>query len=64
MMDDYFTEGEKKSREVDFTPSAKSTPPPPPPKSKGPPKAGDTVGNSLKGEDRDANKAHSDVELI
>lgn len=39
MMDDYFKEGEKKSREVDFAPSAKNTPPPPPPKAKGPPKA-------------------------
>lgn len=37
-MDDYFTEGEKKSREVDFAPGAKSTPPPPPPKAGGPPK--------------------------
>jgi hypothetical protein len=37
LMDDYFKEGEKKSREVDFAPSAKNTPPPPPPKSKGPP---------------------------
>ncbi|KUJ22270.1 uncharacterized protein LY89DRAFT_680409 [Mollisia scopiformis] len=39
-MDDYFTEGEKKSRELDHAPSAKSTPPPPPPKMGGPPKAG------------------------
>ncbi len=38
-MDDYFTEGEKKSREIDHAPSAKNTPPPPPPKSAGPPKA-------------------------
>lgn len=38
-MDDYFTEGEKKSREIDHAPSAKSTPPPPPPKAGGPPKA-------------------------
>ncbi len=38
-MDDYFTEGEKKSRELDHAPSAKNTPPPPPPK-QGPPKAG------------------------
>jgi hypothetical protein len=38
-MDDYFIEGEKKSRELDHAPSAKSTPPPPPPKT-GPPKAG------------------------
>ncbi|CZR50614.1 related to GRH1-Yeast (GR)ASP65 (H)omologue [Phialocephala subalpina] len=39
-MDDYFTEGEKKSRELDYAPGAKSTPPPPPPKTGGPPKAG------------------------
>lgn len=40
-LDDYFMEGEKKSREVDYAPSsAKSTPPPPPPKAGGgPPKA-------------------------
>lgn len=38
-MDDYFMEGEKKSRELDHAPSAKATPPPPPPKSGGPPKA-------------------------
>lgn len=38
-MDDYFTEGEKKSREQDYAPGAKSTPPPPPPKAGGPPKA-------------------------
>jgi len=37
LMDDYFKEGEKKSREVDFAPPAKNTPPPPPPKAKGPP---------------------------
>ncbi|KAG9248872.1 GRASP55/65 PDZ-like domain-containing protein [Calycina marina] len=43
-MDDYFQEGEKKSRELDFAPSAKSTPPPPPPKAGGPP-----IGGSLKG---------------
>jgi hypothetical protein len=39
MMDDYFMEGEKKSRELDYVPAAKSTPPPPPPKSGGLPKA-------------------------
>jgi hypothetical protein len=38
-LDDYFMEGEKKSREVDHAPSAKSTPPPPPPKG-GPPPGG------------------------
>jgi hypothetical protein len=39
-IDDYFTEGEKKSRELDHAPSRTPghTPPPPPPKS-GPPKA-------------------------
>ncbi|KAG9233242.1 GRASP55/65 PDZ-like domain-containing protein [Amylocarpus encephaloides] len=41
VLDDYFTEGEKKSRELDHAPGAKSTPPPPPPRSgEGPPKAG------------------------
>ncbi|KAI9736889.1 MAG: hypothetical protein M1818_005940 [Claussenomyces sp. TS43310] len=39
-MDDYFNEGEKKSRELDYAPSAKSTPPPPPPKAGGPPRTG------------------------
>jgi hypothetical protein len=39
-MDDYFMEGEKKSRELDHAPSAKSTPPPPPPKIGGQPKSG------------------------
>ena len=39
MMDDYFMEGEKKSREVNFAPAA-TTPPPPPPKARGPPKTG------------------------
>lgn len=38
-MDDYFIEGEKKSREMDHAPSARATPPPPPPKTGGPPKA-------------------------
>jgi hypothetical protein len=51
-MDDYFNEGEKKSREVDFAPSAKNTPPPPPPKAKGPPpKAGGTTALPAKVED-------------
>jgi hypothetical protein len=66
LMDDYFLEGEKKSREVDYAPSAKSTPPPPPPKSKGPPKgppkAGETAGGSLKSEETNGSGAHSDVE--
>lgn len=44
MMDEYFNEGEKKSREMDFAPSAKSTPPPPPPKAGGPPMGGPPVG--------------------
>ncbi|KAH8676623.1 GRASP55/65 PDZ-like domain-containing protein [Tricladium varicosporioides] len=38
VLDDYFMEGEKKSRELDHAPSAKSTPPPPPPKAGGPPR--------------------------
>lgn len=37
-MDDYFMEGEKKSKELDHAPSARATPPPPPPKAAGPPK--------------------------
>lgn len=39
MMDDYFMEGEKKSRELDHAPSVKVTALPPPPKAGGPPKA-------------------------
>lgn len=39
-LDDYFNEGEKKSRELDHAPSAKGSPAPPPPKVGGPPKAG------------------------
>lgn len=52
-MDDYFNEGEKKSREVDFAPSVRSTPPPPPPKAKGPPppKAGGDAAAPAKVED-------------
>jgi len=38
MMDDYFIEGEKKSRELDYTPSSKNSTAPPPPKAGGPPK--------------------------
>ncbi|KAE8442297.1 hypothetical protein EG329_003497 [Mollisiaceae sp. DMI_Dod_QoI] len=41
-MDDYFTEGEKKSRELDYAPTARNTPPPPPPKTGGPPRSGGT----------------------
>lgn len=40
MMDDYFLEGEKKSRELDYASGGKSTPPPPPPKVGGPPQSG------------------------
>jgi hypothetical protein len=39
VLDDYFMEGEEKSRELDHAPSAKSTGIPPPPKAGGPPKA-------------------------
>ena len=41
LMEDYFMEGEKKSRELDYVPSAKptGTPPAPPLKSGGPPKS-------------------------
>lgn len=44
VLDDYFMEGEKKSRELDYAPSAKSTPPPPPPKAGGPPMGGPPKG--------------------
>ena len=37
-MDDYFKEGEQKSKEEDFTPASKGAPPPPP-KAGGPPKS-------------------------
>jgi hypothetical protein len=51
-MDDYFTEGEKKSRELDYAPGAKSTPPPPPkaggpPMAAGPPKASEAGERKL-----------------
>lgn len=39
-MDDYFNEGEKKSRELDYAPSAKSAYALPPPKAGGPPRSG------------------------
>lgn len=51
MMDDYFNEGEKKSRELDYAPTT-STPPPPPPKSGGPPKAGGPPKTSPATEDK------------
>lgn len=38
-MDDYFKEGEEKSKEEDFVPKSKS-PVPPPPKMGGPPRGG------------------------
>ncbi|POS87640.1 hypothetical protein EPUL_000260 [Erysiphe pulchra] len=40
-MDEYFLEGEKKSREIDHAPNSKNTLPPPPP----PPKASDPIKN-------------------
>jgi hypothetical protein len=40
MLDDYFMEGETKSKELDHAPKAKATPPPPPPKAGGPPRVG------------------------
>jgi hypothetical protein len=39
-MDEYFMEGEKKSRELDYAPTSKGSGVPPPPKADGPPKAG------------------------
>jgi hypothetical protein len=44
LMEDYFMEGEKKSKELDFAPSAKSTLPPPP-KIGGPPKVEKTAAD-------------------
>jgi hypothetical protein len=38
-IDDYFNEGEKKSRELDYAPTSKNNPPPPPPKAGPPPRA-------------------------
>ena len=52
MMDDYFMEGEKKSREVDYAPSV-ATPPPPPPKVGGPPKTGGLPKESPAVEEKD-----------
>ncbi|KAK3383774.1 GRASP55/65 PDZ-like domain-containing protein [Lasiosphaeria ovina] len=40
LMDDYFKEQEKKSRELDNVPSRQASPLPPPPKTGGPPRAG------------------------
>jgi hypothetical protein len=45
LMDDYFMEGEKKSREVDYAPSVKGDVPPPP-KAGGPPIGGPPRGKS------------------
>lgn len=65
-MDEYFTEGEKKSRELDHVPSAKNTPPPPPPKTGGPPKAetprvGETTAEAAaQEENKDANDSGVD----
>lgn len=60
-MDDYFMEGEKKSRELDHAPGAKATPPPPPPKSGGPPKAGPPKASPKTGEpDNDADDSGVD----
>ena len=50
--DEYFKEGEQKSKEEDFTPAAKSVPPPPPkmggpPLGKSPePEAGSQIGEA------------------
>jgi hypothetical protein len=53
-MDDYFNEGEKKSRELDHAPSARSTPPPPPPKQGARPKSGGPSKAAEKEEMKDA----------
>lgn len=57
MMDDYFMEGEKKSREVDYAPSAKSTPPPPPPKAGGPPRTDSAPKAASEAEDEKSEEA-------
>ncbi|KAI0996948.1 hypothetical protein K3495_g11232 [Podosphaera aphanis] len=46
-LDEYFTEGEKKSREIDHAPSGKNIPPPPPPKIDTPSKASATHENDV-----------------
>ncbi|KFZ10811.1 hypothetical protein V502_07919 [Pseudogymnoascus sp. VKM F-4520 (FW-2644)] len=68
-LDDYFMEGEQKSRELDYVPSAKSTstPPPPPPKSGGPPKAvtGPPKGGPPKsGESKETEKEEKEDETV
>ena len=62
LMDDYFKEGENKSREVDFVPSAKNTPPPPPPRAKGAPlpKAGGATAPPAKVEDESEDQSSVD----
>jgi hypothetical protein len=59
-MDDYFNEGERKSRELDHAPSARSTPPPPPPKQGGPPKVGGPPKAADVDEKRDADDSGVD----
>lgn len=55
-MDDYFMEGEKKSKELDHAPNARAAPPPPPkiggpPKATGPPKASPKVESTQDADD-------------
>ncbi|KAL2022797.1 hypothetical protein VTK56DRAFT_4613 [Thermocarpiscus australiensis] len=48
LMDDYFKEQEKKSRELDHAPSGRNSPlPPPPPKAGGPPRGGPPRAGSV-----------------
>lgn len=61
-LDDYFMEGETKSRELDHAPSRKSTPAPPPPKAGGPPKAGAPPGGPPKAESTVAESADGSVD--
>ena len=59
-MDDYFMEGEKKSKELDHAPSARATPPPPPPKAGGPPQAGPPKASSKVETSQDADDSGVD----
>ncbi|CZT47307.1 related to GRH1-Yeast (GR)ASP65 (H)omologue [Rhynchosporium secalis] len=62
IMDDYFMEGEKKSREIDHAPNAKSAPPPPPPKAGGPPTKAVEVETEEKVEEKSAEAGNSGID--
>lgn len=61
-MDDYFMEGEKKSRELDHAPTAKGNGLPPPPKTGGPPKSGAPPPPPPKQENKDEAQGESGVD--